>query len=772
VALRPLVAGVRQLPVLLVTVVAGLSFAPFYGSVGWLPRLAGAALLGVAVGWLASLPRWRWWFTVPAAAVLFLLYAVYAAYRELTFYGLPGPEALRAVGADLVSGWARMLTVALPADVDSELLVTPLALTFLAGLAGSLLARNASRATLPALPALLLYVAGLLFTASRPVPRLLLTGGFLLCLLLLLLVRGSRVTVAAGDGAVEREPVRGQDLKLRWGSAWGQAAFGLPVIVVVAVMGAGLAWVLPVADGSDRADPRELIERPFQLSTMLTPLALVKPQLEADPPTELFTVQVTQRGGSASIDRVRVAALDSFDGAVWSQSRDFVITGSTLPEGSPLDPPVVTVDLDVDVVQLPSPFLPVIGQPVRVAAEEVAFDPLGGTLVSTRPVVADYRYRVTGQVRPVDESLRRARVSRTPADRAYTTLPNPPSWVYDEAQRVIAGWQTPATQLLAIEAYLQEFGYSVSAPPGHSYGAVRRVLLGQAEQEAGNAEQFASAFAMLARASGFPARVAVGYRLSPEQRTPDGYRVDSSDAHAWPEVHLAGLGWVAFEPTNTNNPATSSPPRERTAPELPEGERLEPLEPEAEAVQGAAPTGGGFTPKARRVALVVAAVLLGLLGLLAGVVLAKSLRRLRRARHGTPSERIAAAWRETADRLRERGLRASPTLTPTQVSRTAAATGAGARAADQLAELALIVTTAVCAPYEPPAEAARRAWQLEAEIRRVLNRGAPLLVRVRGVVDPRSLIPWRRGRGTGQSESASGKKNQTRRPGVPVGGGH
>jgi hypothetical protein len=751
--MKPLVAGVGQVPVLLVTVVAGLSFAPFYGSVEWLPPLVGAALLGVVVGWLASLPRWRWWLTAPAAVVLFLLCATYAGYRDLTVYGLPGPDALRAIGEDLVSGWARMLTVALPADVDGQLLVTPLALTFLAAVAGSLLARNSSRITSPALPALLLYVAGLLFTASRPAPRLIPTGGFLLCLLLVLLVRGNRVAAAVGDTAVERDAAEGPDVRVWRGSAWGQVAFGLLAIAVVAALGAGVAWKLPVADGSDRADPRGLIERRFQLSNLLTPLALVKPQLETDPPTELFTVQVTQRGDTATIDRVRVAALDWFDGAVWSQSRDFVITGSTLPEGSSLDPPVVTVDLDVDVAQLPSPFLPVIGQPVRVAAEEVAFDPLGGTLVSTRPAVAGYRYRITAQVSPVDDPPRQALVSQTPADRAYTQLPNAPSWLYDEAIRVTSGWQGPAAQLQAIEAYLREFGYSVSARPGHSYGAVERVLLGQAESEAGSAEQFASAFAMLARASGYPARVAVGYRLLEEKLTGDRYRVDSSDAHAWPEVHLAGLGWVAFEPTNTDNPADTRPPQEPPAPELSEGERERPLQPEDEAVRGATSLDdGGLAPKARRAALVAGAVLLAVLGLLLAVVLAKSLRRLRRARHGSAPERITAAWRETTDRLRERGLRAPPTLTPTQVSRAAAATGRGARAAAELAELALIVTTAVCAPNEPPDEAARRSWQLAAGIRRALNRGTPVTVQVRALFDPRPLLPWRRGIGTDRAE--------------------
>jgi transglutaminase-like putative cysteine protease len=402
-----------------------------------------------------------------------------------------------------------------------------------------------------------------------------------------------------------------------------------------------------------------------------------------------------------------------------------------------------------------------------VAADEIAFDPASGTLVSMRPGVSGYRYRVTSHVRPIDGSLAKALISQTPADRAYTQLPDPPGWLRAEAQRIVQGYPTPATQLLAIEAHLKSFGYAVSARPGHSYGAVQRVLLGRAENEAGYAEQFASAFALLARAIGYPARVAVGYRLLPEKRQGNAYRVDTSDAHAWPEIHLAGFGWVAFEPTNTKNPATAAPPREQTAPVLPADERLQqPLQPQAEAVPGAAPaTGGGTGAVVRRTALVAGAVVLAVFALLLASAGAKALRRTARARRGPPSARIAAAWRETTDRMRERGLRAPPALTPAEVAAAAAATGPGARAAEQVTELALVTTTAVCAPYEPAEEAARRSWQLESEIRRTVRRGTPVSVRVRAFIDPRPLLPRRRRR------TRSSARPTRRRPDVVNTGG-
>jgi len=82
-------------------------------------------------------------------------------------------------------------------------------------------------------------------------------------------------------------------------------------------------------------------------------------------------------------------------------------------------------------------------------------------------------------------------------------------------------------------------------PPGSGAGALERFLF---ETRRGYCEQFAGAFAVLARAAGLPTRVAVGF--TPGDLGNDGrYRVRGLHAHAWPEVHLEGAGWVAFEPT-------------------------------------------------------------------------------------------------------------------------------------------------------------------------------------------------------------------------------
>jgi transglutaminase-like putative cysteine protease len=64
----------------------------------------------------------------------------------------------------------------------------------------------------------------------------------------------------------------------------------------------------------------------------------------------------------------------------------------------------------------------------------------------------------------------------------------------------------------------------------------------------GDCEQFAPAFAILARLLGIPARVVVGYTGG----TPDGngnWLVTTADAHAWPELYFPKVGWIRFEPT-------------------------------------------------------------------------------------------------------------------------------------------------------------------------------------------------------------------------------
>ena len=104
------------------------------------------------------------------------------------------------------------------------------------------------------------------------------------------------------------------------------------------------------------------------------------------------------------------------------------------------------------------------------------------------------------------------------------------------------------------------FGYSTLGPPGQSLGVLDKFLLPVTSNpdtdnnRLGSAQQFAAAFAVLARALTLPSRVVVGYKLNPTAvQAGRPIAVRPRDIHAWVEVHLTGLGWVPFDPTNTTD---------------------------------------------------------------------------------------------------------------------------------------------------------------------------------------------------------------------------
>lgn len=91
-----------------------------------------------------------------------------------------------------------------------------------------------------------------------------------------------------------------------------------------------------------------------------------------------------------------------------------------------------------------------------------------------------------------------------------------------------------------------EFAYTLDTPlPGRH--AVDEFLF---EQRAGFCEHFSSAFTVLMRSAGIPARVVTGYTGGIRNPFGGGYWiVRRMDAHAWAEVWLEGRGWVRVDPT-------------------------------------------------------------------------------------------------------------------------------------------------------------------------------------------------------------------------------
>ena len=69
------------------------------------------------------------------------------------------------------------------------------------------------------------------------------------------------------------------------------------------------------------------------------------------------------------------------------------------------------------------------------------------------------------------------------------------------------------------------------------------------QQKSGYCEHFASAFVLMARSLGLPARFVTGYTSGQYNPITGYFEVRSSDAHGWAEVYFPHQGWVPFDPT-------------------------------------------------------------------------------------------------------------------------------------------------------------------------------------------------------------------------------
>ncbi len=179
-----------------------------------------------------------------------------------------------------------------------------------------------------------------------------------------------------------------------------------------------------------------------------------------------------------------------------------------------------------------------------------------GTLVASNQQITGLTYRVDSRVaaHPTAAEVR-ATAARLPARLAsLTDLPSSfPASVVRRARRIVAGAPTPYAEAQRLQDFFLDgsFTYDLNGPEGTSSSAILNFL----RSRRGFCQQFAGAYAAMARAVGLPTRVAVGFTPGTYDTTQGAFEVRARDAHAWPEVWLAGLGWTQFEPT----PAGAAP---------------------------------------------------------------------------------------------------------------------------------------------------------------------------------------------------------------------
>ena len=120
------------------------------------------------------------------------------------------------------------------------------------------------------------------------------------------------------------------------------------------------------------------------------------------------------------------------------------------------------------------------------------------------------------------------------------------------ALEVVGDAATPYDVALALERYLRQFEYDLDVPvPPADQDAVAYFLF---DLQRGYCDYYASAFVVLARAAGLPARLAVGYATGEYDPDQGCHEVLELHGHSWPEVYFPGYGWIPFEPTAAFRP--------------------------------------------------------------------------------------------------------------------------------------------------------------------------------------------------------------------------
>ena len=323
---------------------------------------------------------------------------------------------------------------------------------------------------------------------------------------------------------------------------------------VVAVI-AALAGVLggPAVPGANEAPLVELGDesreqnRPLEV---ISPLVQIQPRLIDQSDEILFTVETNQRA------YWRIAALDVFDGALWRSQGQFRSANDDLPVDYPSDAPVDAVTSTFDLGQLNVVWAPAAYLPTRfenLSGAGVNYESESATFIvdtNDQRVSDGLVYTVTSQIpRFTPDGLRQLAAESTEvADPRYLDLPDDYSPLARQtAEQVTAGMTSPYDKALALQNYFRDnFTYDIEVAKGHDIQRLEDFLTVQR----GYCEQFAGTYASMARAIGLPARVATGFTPGdPDPNNPNLYQVRGRHAHAWPEVFIAGAGWVAFEPT-------------------------------------------------------------------------------------------------------------------------------------------------------------------------------------------------------------------------------
>jgi transglutaminase-like putative cysteine protease len=668
--------------------IALLGFAPTFGDGSYLRAGLGGIVVGAGIAAAAVLLR----LSLPVSlvvgvAVYFLFGSALATPGSATLLVLPNLETLRALAIGPVFGWADLVTIGAPVQAPPHVHVVPYFCGWFVALVDVTLAlrwlaprppRVLSAAVLVLGP-LAVLVAGILTGTDDPYLALLRGLAFAAIAVVWL---GLRLRPAAQEGVA---PSRALLLRRLSGTA---------VLLAVALAAGGIGGVVAAPLDASRYVVRDHVEPPFDVERFTSPLAGFRQYTQAEDDVILTATGLPEDA------RIRLAALDGYDGILWRStnarqaadaSGSFAVVGEriALPAGEFGEPVEVTIELgDYHDVWLPvAGYLTGIrfdGADPAAELRDLRYNRASGTAVEPGGLAPGERYTIS-VVQPPEYSDAELR----DAEPALVELPpvTPIQILSSTAAAQTKDAESPYEKLRALESWMRDDGYlahgepgdPVASPAGH--GADRMVRMLSGSFLLGDAEQYASAFAIMARSLNLPARVVMGFQ-APEGSS-GTVEFTGADVTAWVEVAFEGHGWVVFDPTPDDadvpleevpEPQSKPRPQVRQPPRAIENpdDLVAPLEVDSDEDDDPEVLGIPGWVFAVAAGVGIPALAIGVPFLVIGA--AKARRRRRRRVTGTLNDRVTGAWEEYLDGYAELGY-----PVPKRLSRTQLASALGVR---------------------------------------------------------------------------------------------
>ncbi|MEI2712856.1 MAG: transglutaminaseTgpA domain-containing protein [Nocardioides sp.] len=717
-------------------------------------RGIGADMLAVcAIGILALLPLWTTfaeyaWFVVGVTAVVvgaFLVgqwrarswpvwalpFAGIAAYVVSAQAFVSRHEGLgrliiddrswRALVRGSVDSWALVYETLPRVDATGKVLLVPLILGLVPAFVSAALACYTRSALLPVTP--LLAGMAVALTLGRGDTELVWVGLAVAAIALL----WSADRNARNDRATSRSRI----------------TFLARAFLALLALGGGSVLHGVALGGAEPTLLRETVAKGLDTSPVPTLLDGFRRYRPQDPAIldNVNKAELLRVSDGAQGMRLRFAALDWYDGNNWRPNPDTSPSESQdryLKMGHKLDNPA-SGRLAMVQVEIGDGYrgnwVPLAGQLQELGFyttfDRIYYNVATGTAVLRRWVKPGESYYFVSRM--ADATLK---PSMKAAQDVDPDLYERAGFVDPLAQGFLKATGTPMEAFFAAAEKLKRegaysdgaFGWETRFLPGHGAERLGTLFL-DAPQVVGNDEQYAAALALLGIRMKIPTRVVVGAVV------PDHRVVTGADVRAWVEVQLADGTWRTM-PTErflgTKEPKPTDPPKTRRGTLMPKKgeikrqqeirqERKEKEQKPEKITVDLTDEQTQWWPYA-----------LALLALLAGVPLAKLVRRRRRRTDRRTPYRFARGWQELIDTGRDLGHDIPKTHSrPRQ-----------AEALGQPRALAVLADEGTFGDREPTEEEATRFWEEIASLQRELRTKAPWWHTILGWLNPTSF--WRR----------------------------